>query len=163
MYLLLLLIGVAFILVGIIMLIEELRKQGSINLIIGIALIVITIVGIPDVELKYQFSYDIYALEDITTVKGSRYYFEEDFKYYHLARYKDGKKMYAVSRHDSYVVEEDGVHPHIEVYEEEMKTRSKFIKFIYSGIGLEREYKIVVPKGSTTNKYNIDLNKGGSN
>jgi len=109
-------------------------------------------------EIKYDYSYDIYALEDNATVRGSRWYFEEDFKYYYCASYKDGKKMYYADRNDAYIVEQDNVIPHIEVYKEEYS--NKYIGKIKGvGVMLRTEYKIVVPKNTVTNNFNVDLKK----
>jgi len=105
----------------------------------------------------YERQYDIYAIEDTTMIKGSRWYFEEDFKYYYFASYKDGKKMYHVDKGDAYIVEVDGVQPHIEVFREQYT--SKVIQWIKNGYDLNTEYKIVVPPNTVTNEFNIDMKK----
>lgn len=110
-----------------------------------------------DTEIKYDYSFDIYALEDNATVKGRRWYFEEDFKYYYLASYKDGKKMYYTDKNDAYIVEQDNVNPHIEVFEE--KYKNKYIGKVKDESMLKTEYKIVVPKNTLTNNFNVDMKK----
>lgn len=116
----------------------------------------------PPVTTRLDFSYNIYALEDVqqTQSRGHRYYFEQDFKYYHLADYKDGKKMYAVNRSQSYIVEKDGVQPHIEVYTEGRNSDNPLLNFMFLSVqaeGLDKEYKIVVPTGSESKSFNVDM------
>lgn len=144
---------------------ESNEKKSSKNLIISclsLAICVSSIVfmGYPhNTEIKYDYSYDIYALEDNSTIKGSRWYFEEDFKYYYCASYKDGKKMYYVNRDDGYIVESQDATPHIEVYKEVYTNEMvKLIKGNSSTI-LKNEYKIVVPINTVSKNFNVDLKK----
>ena len=113
------------------------------------------------VPIKTQtvHSYDIpiYAIKDNTQTIIRRYTIQTDSRYYYLSDHKDGKKMYSVSSNDSYIVESDTESPRIEVYK--TISNNKIIQFLYndSSILSKKEYKFVVPKGSITTDYNVDL------
>ena len=110
-------------------------------------------------ELKSEFShsYNIYAIQDTSKIEGSRYYVKENMEYLHLADYNDGKRMYSVPNDKSYIVENDNVQPHIEVYKKAMVNPNIFTK--YTVEILEYEYKIVVPKLTLEESFKIDLKK----
>lgn len=106
-------------------------------------------------------SYNIYALEDSSRIKGRRYYIEEEDRYYYLASYRDGKKMYWVDTDYSYIVESDET-PRVEVYELKYDGNNMIIGFfheiyLYDDYAI-KEYKIIVPKDTLTDNFNVDLN-----
>jgi hypothetical protein len=129
------------------------------NLII-VLIVAAYIFARPIKELKLDYQYNIYALSDNSSVSGGMFYFEQDFKYYHMADYKNGKKMYCVDRDQTYIVEDATATPHIEVYKMKMATNNKFVKFLYSGydwIDKTEEYMIVVPQKTVSNEFKVDL------
>lgn len=127
-------------------------------LILSIILLFVGLFYTPQKELEYSHKIDIYALEDNFTVQGSRWYFEEDDKYYYLSDYKDGKKMYHISKNNSYIVESDETSPSVEVYKEVVKG-GKLKQWLFKAQFLGSEYKITVPSKTLTNEFNIDMKK----
>lgn len=114
-----------------------------------------------DTHSKYVYvrQYPICALSDTTQIEGHggmfSYYIKENDVYKYLAKYKDGKKMYSIPTDESYIVEKYNTNPRIEIYERKLDSKNWYFNFE----GTDNEYKIVVPSGSVTNQFNVDLNK----
>ena len=134
--------------------------EGGYISIIGLILIVIVcfVIGYtPDTHYEYDYKFTIYAIKDNSMIEGSRFYIQQDYKYYYLAGYKSGKKMYYVDRSNAYIVEDDSVTPYIEVYKQVFNSNSKVVNFLFGFKLNRREYKIVVPTNTTTKEFKIDM------
>lgn len=108
-------------------------------------------------EYEYSYSYDIYAIEDNIGIKGSRFYFEQEARYYHIADYKGGKKLYNIPASNSYIIEDRNATPHIEVYRSLYQELNWLEKQLYGDGPDFYEYKIVVPEKTVQSKFNVDL------
>ena len=114
----------------------------------------------PVIAMEYDYSYNIYALEDNMVINGNggrlHFYIEQDMMYYHMANYKDGKKMYAVPKDKSYIVEDKNSNPKIEIYRGKPAINNWWNSKMYDYSGIV-EYKIVVPEKTIINEFNINM------
>ena len=129
--------------------------------IIGLILIVSPILILLPIktEMVYSHQFPIYAMEDNTQTTVRRFVSQTDLKYYYVAGYKGGKKVYSVYSENAYIIENDNAFPKIEVYKAKPESQNVVIQFLYTGIGdlFQQEYKIIVPEGSVTTDFNVDL------
>ena len=122
-----------------------------------LCLIILVILIAPKSEMQYQYSFPIYSMQDNTQTTVGRYLTQTDLKYYYIANYKGGKKVYSVSSGEAYIVESNKETPKVEVYKLKPTSQNIFVKFLFAGLG-NVEYKIIVPKGSVTTDFSVDLN-----
>jgi hypothetical protein len=108
-------------------------------------------------HLEYSWKFNIYALEDGSTIKGSRYYIEEQNRYFYMSDYKEGKKKYSVETNKSYIVEDADEKPEIIVFEPVADKKTWFASWVLQSNDSLREYRIVVPKKTVTTNFNVDL------
>jgi hypothetical protein len=142
--------------------IEKRLEEGCamlVSIVIFVAINIIPVYFFSPNDYKYEFDYkyNIYSLEDNMKIKGSRYYFEQDMRYYYLCNYKTGKKMYSVNKNNSYIVESDNDKPHIEVFKRILNKDNWVSNLLLESNSRYNEYKIVVPKRTVTDKFNIDM------
>ena len=65
--------------------------------------------------------------------------------------------MYSASRQNAYIVEDNNKTPRVEVYED-VNVGNKLQKLVYGEVFAKtREYKIIVPKETLTDEFNIDM------
>lgn len=155
-------LSITFLIIAICYMVELDEKASNMCILFGVLFISITLFLMyytPKMSLEKSYSFNIYAMKDTAQIKGSRFYFEEDFKYYYLRDYKGGKKMYGVDKDDAYIIETSEQNPHIEVYKSKLRTKNKIIKWLYGDFKSYYEYKIVVPEETLTNEFEIDLEK----
>ena len=114
---------------------------------------------------KYSYSYNIYALEDSTSINGSGYrysfFIQENNVYKVITDYRGGKRTINIPSNYAYIIESDKVEPHVEVYSKVPKNQN-FITihfFVYNDESQRYTYKMYTPKKTITNKFNVDLNK----
>lgn len=123
----------------------------------GVILLLLTL-ALP-VTHHFSYSFDIYALKDNNSLKGSFYLGAgtvEGTQVYSYIRKVEGGKQIDTIDIDKGILYEGAHEPHISVYEPELKHRWSKLLFGDMFIG-ENKYKIYIPDNSVVNEYDVDL------